>query len=332
MQQSGTALEKREFTIDMAVYEWLAAKERTGSKRTRGEYENTMRDFRLFLSTGRMDLLNNPIDIARLAGLWASQRNVKGSERHPQKPVSASTYNLRLATLSSWYVYVQTTYKLDIPNPITDVPKRRVQPYENAVALEVETVEQGLGDIDRDTLQGLRDYALLTVALATGRRASEIAGLRWQDVQIVGSNRNKRAILTFHCKGNKTARNRLDEEQSAIFLEYLYAQHGKRLFKLTGDAPVWVSYSRQNKGQAISTKTLSNICATYLGTSKFHATRHTFVVGEVRSGAPLTDIANHIGHTDIRVTQLYTNEVTKEDNPYSEKLTARFGFKRKGRK
>lgn len=332
MELNGTALEKREFTIDMAVHEWLEAKERTGSKRTRDEYENAMKDFRMFLSIGQIDLLSNPIDIARLAGLWASQRNTKGEKRHPQKPVAASTYNLRLATLSSWYVYVQATYKLNIPNPIADVPKRKVQPYANAVALEVETVEQGLEDINRDTLQGLRDYALLTVALATGRRASEIAGLRWQDIQIAGSNRNKRVILTFHCKGDKTGRNKLDEEQSAIFLEYLYAQHGKHLFKLSGNAPVWVSYSRQNKGQAISTKTLSNICATYLGTSKFHATRHTFVVGEVRSGAPLTDIANHIGHTDIRVTQMYTNEVTKEDNPYSEKLTARFGFKRKGRK
>lgn len=332
MQQSGTSLEKREFTINMAVYEWLTAKERTGSKRTRDEYENTMRDFRMFLSTGQMDLLSNPIDIARLAGIWASQRNTKGEERQPNKPVSASTYNLRLATLSSWYTYAQTTYKLDITNPIADVPKRKIQPYSGAIALEVETVEQGLEDINRDTLQGLRDYALLTVALSTGRRASEIAGLRWQDVQIVGGNRNKRVILTFHCKGSKIGRNKLDEEQSAIFLEYLYAQHGKRLFNLSGDTPVWVSYSKQNKGQAISTKTLSNICAAYLGTSKFHATRHTFVVGEVRSGAPITDIANHIGHTDIRVTQIYTNEVTKEENPYSEKLTARFGFKRKGRK
>jgi len=49
----------------------------------------------------------------------------------------------------------------------------------------------------------------------------------------------------------------------------------------------------------------------------------------VRSGAPITDLAGRLGHTDIRITQLYTKELMGDENPYGEKLSARFGIKRK---
>jgi len=65
-----TALTSYQFTIDVAIAEWLAQKEtRTGSQKTRKAYEDTMRLFREFLGQGRLDLLSNPIDIARVAAI-----------------------------------------------------------------------------------------------------------------------------------------------------------------------------------------------------------------------------------------------------------------------
>jgi site-specific recombinase XerD len=126
-------------------------------------------------------------------------------------------------------------------------------------------------------------------------------------------------------------RDQLDAEASAVLLEYLHAQYGKQLLVLDPGVPVWVSYSKQNRGQAISAKTLSNICAQHLETSKVHGLRHTFAVGMIRSGAPITDLAGRLGHTDIKITQIYTKEIMGDENPYAEKLTARFGIKRKSR-
>jgi hypothetical protein len=46
-----TAIAPYQFTINAAIGEWLAQKEtRTGSKKTRAAYEDTMRQFRQFLS------------------------------------------------------------------------------------------------------------------------------------------------------------------------------------------------------------------------------------------------------------------------------------------
>lgn len=326
-----TALTPYQFTLDSAIAEWLAQKTtRTGSEKTRKAYGDTIQQFRAFLAQDQFDLLDNPIDIARIATLWANLRNVRGQDRHPDQDVSPSTYNQRLAILSSFYTFLQEVYKLDIPNPIKDVKKRPVQAYAAAESIPPEQVEQGLDDINRKTEQGLRDYAIIAVALYTGRRASELVGLRGKDIKITG-RKEVRITLTFHCKGGKIMRDTLDLETSAVLLEYLHAEYGKQLLTIPPDAPVWISYSKANKGKPISAKTLSNICLDHLDTGKVHALRHTFAVGMIRSGAPITDLAGRLGHTDIKITQIYTKEIMGDDNPYGEKLTQRFGIRRKGK-
>jgi site-specific recombinase XerD len=335
-----TTLTSYQFTIDSSITEWLEQKRttRSGSEKTITAYEETMKQFRAFLAEFRLDLLSNPIDIARVAPIWASTRlppRVKKdgtpNKRH-EGPVSNSTYNQRLAVISSWYAFVQQVYKLAIPNPIKDVTKRKVQAYAAALPIEPDVVETGLESINRNRLQGLRDYAILVVALYTGRRASELVGLRGEDVQIMGKGKATRVLLRFHCKGGKLEYNKLDEETSMVFLEYLHAQFGKRLLTIAPDAPIWVSYSKQNKGKAISVQTLSAICHDTMGTSKNHALRHSFAVAMIRSGAPITDLAEALGHTDIKITQTYAKEVDKSaDNPYGQKIVSRFGIKRKGK-
>ncbi len=336
---SDTALVLSQFTIEASIAEWLKQKEttRSGSLKTITAYRDTIQQFRNYLSPFRLDLLGNPIDIARVAPIWASTRlptrlkkDGTPSKRH-QGEISNSTYNQRLAILSSWYTFVQEVYKLEIPNPIKDVAKRKVQAYAAALPIEPDVVETGLEGINRNRLQGLRDYAILAVALYTGRRASELVGLRGEDVTIQGKGKAARLLLRFHCKGGKIEYNKLDEETSVVLLEYLHAQFGKHLLTIPPDAPIWVSFSKQNKGRAISVQTLSAICRNTLGTSKNHALRHSFAVAMIRSGAPITDLAEALGHTDIKITQLYAKEVDKSaDNPYGNKIVSRFGIRRKG--
>ncbi len=308
-----TALTTYQFTLDKAIAEWLEQKRiRTGSQRTYDAYRETMQSFRLVLWRGNIDLLDNPADIHRAASIWANTRN--GKTRRPSEDVSPSTYNQRLAILSSWYTFVQEVYKLDIPNPIESVKKRPVQAYAAALPIEPETVEEGLQSINRATLTGMRDYAILAVALYTGRRAHELVTLRFEHVKITDGKREQRITLTFaHCKGNKQMKDKLDVETSAVLLEYLHAQHRKNLLHVPGDTPLWISYSRQNYGQAISTKTLANICERYLDTSKVHALRHTFAVGMMKSGAPITDLAARLGHTDIKITHTYAKEIMGDE-------------------
>ena len=321
------------FDLDAATDAFLLQKAtRTGSLKTVKAYRETLASFRAFLAKEGLDLLDPPGEITRFAPVWASHNKPR---RHqlPSRvtPASPNSYNQRLAILSSWYSFVQQTYHLDVSNPIKEVPHRRVQPYAAAVPIDPEEVEAALESINRDKLNGLRDYAILAVALATGRRSSELVGLRAKDLKITrGTKRPQepRITLTFRCKGHTSMRDTLDAETSAVVLDYLHAQYGPSLLTLSPDAPLWVSYSRQNPGQAIGTETLSQICERTLHTTKVHATRHTFAVGLNHVGAPITAIAGRLGHTDIRTTQIYLRELLSAENPYAEQLSARFGIKR----
>jgi integrase/recombinase XerC len=188
-------------------------------------------------------------------------------------------------------------------------------------------VTEALRQIDRTTLQGKRDYALLAIALQTGRRASELVSLRWQHIKITGRVGAQKIILHFdHCKGGKKKRDALDPDTIAVFLDYLHAVYGPRLMSLEQDAPIWVSFSKQNYGQAISIHTLTDLCEHYLGTGKIHALRHTFAVEMEKAGAPLSEIQHRLGHENITTTSIYLKAVRSADNPYASRLSARFGI------
>src|SRR5215471_18965997 len=84
------------------------------------------------------------------------------------------------------------------------------------------TIRAGLAKIDRSTLDGLRNYALLSIAVNTGRRVSELAGLRYKHLHRDGNT----CVVEFdHCKGNKHFTNRLQAKTTRalyVYLETIY--------------------------------------------------------------------------------------------------------------
>ena len=147
-------------------------------------------------------------------------------------------------------------------NPIEDVERRKVQAYADAAPLDCEERQEQLQQIDTETKQGKRDYALLAVGLMTGRRASEIASLRMEHVKIA---RRKVTLHFDHCKGAKKMRDTLDEDTAEILLDYLHAVYGAELFRAPKEAPVWVSFSPRNPGQPLTIFALADIAKDRLG-------------------------------------------------------------------
>src|SRR5262249_20871917 len=141
-----------------------------------------------------------------------------------------ATYNQRLACLSSCYRYALRHGLLHGENPITRVQRQRVQAYSQAVALTPATIRRKLQAIDRSTLAGQRDHALLAVALQTGRRLAEIAALRRGDLRL---HDDGRATLTFQCcKGGKTMRDTLPAPLTRTLLAWLRTFYARTLEEL----------------------------------------------------------------------------------------------------
>jgi integrase len=313
-------------TLENLIDGWIFDKlnSKSGSKKTETAYRDTLQSFRETLQRGGLDLDSEDTrTISQVAAIWAGMRKPNAKR---EGEIAPATYNQRLAIISSFYAYLKEQ-GIECHNPIEDVKKRKVQAYAQAAPLDGDDVTTNLAAIDRSTQQGKRDYALLAIALQTGRRASELAGLRWRHVQLTGKKNTRKVTLHFdHCKGGKKMRDTLDDDTAHVFLDYLHTAYGPRLMSLDKDAPIWISFSRQNDGQAISIHTLTDICETYFGTGKLHALRHTFAVEMEKAGAPLSEIQHRLGHENITTTSIYLKAVRSADNPYASKLSARFGI------
>lgn len=255
--------------------------------------------------------------MATLAQGYAGRSVSKGKE-----DVSGATFNQRLAILSSFYTYAQKHSVVD-HNPIDLVERRPTNHKDAAMPLDSLDVQTRLQGINRNELQGLRDYVLLSVLLVTGRRGNELATLRFGDIQFTG----KKASITWtRCKGGKVMHDELPAHTSQMLLSYLHKVYGRSLSALSNETPVWVSFSRHNLGKAISAQTIADICLERLGTSKIHATRHTFAVAMEQAGASLSDIGARLGHSDLKTTSEYMKRLHSAENAYAGKLESLFGM------
>jgi len=316
---SSGAISQQCMTLDLVITAWLNAKsERTHSAKTQRAYDDTLTQFRAILQAAGLDLDGDPAIVATLAQGYAG-RTVAGG-----KAVSPATFNQRLAILSSFYRYA-IKHQVLAENPML-IPERR--PVEHAAAatpLEASDVVTRLQAIDRADLRGERDYALLSVLLVTGRRVSELANLRAGDIRF--SSGGKKASVTWrHCKGGKVMRDELPAHTAKALLAYLHKAHGASLARLAPDAPVWVSVSRRNEGRAISAQAVADICLERLGTSKVHATRHTFAIAMEQSGAKLSDIGARLGHNDLKTTSDYMKRLHSAENSYAGQVESLFGI------
>ncbi len=305
-------LGSEEQRLELAIIAWLDAKgKRSGSAKTATAYRAALQSFRSYLFAQRLDLDGPAQAVALLAQQWAGLGT----------PAPA-TYNQRLAIISSFYSYA-LKHDLLHANPIGRVDRRPVQSYGGAQALDYAELRRRLALIDRTTPRGLRDYALLAVALQTGRRLSELAALRWSALQLRG---DKLTIRWQRTKGGKQMQDSLPRPTARALLEYLAVVYKGRLNALPPDAPVWISLSRRNQGEALTIQTIADICERHLGTPKVHTLRHTFARAMEDSGAKVSDIQARLGHTSLATTGRYLAALKQAENTHGDTLAELFGI------
>jgi integrase len=306
--------------IDLAVSGWLDAHKKSG--RTYKAYEDTLRQFRAALQRMGKDLDADVQTIMLTAQAFASfsQSRARASD---------ATQNTRLAILCSFYDFAIQRYLLmpmdnqgHVMNPIKVVDRAKIEPYHNIKWLEEQEVIHRLQQIDHSTLEGKRDYILLHILFYTGRRAQEIASLRWKHV-----HQGELITLTFeHCKGDKTMRDELPEGYSKALLAWLQAYYGP-LEQLTDDTPLWASLTvnTELQGKPLGVRAIERLCLKYLGVHT-HITRHSFSHAMIKAGATLPELQDRLGHSSLYTTGIYAKVFTGAKNPHAKKLAAMFGI------
>lgn len=231
-----TQIERNDRTmlIEHTITLWITTKtDASESERTRESYERAIRGFRAMALSAGMDLDGLPpgepqhprmfeetehvlAALGLIAQAWASSAS---KEKQRREGISATTYNNRLGTISSFYRFAKERRLFHLENPLEQIERRKVQDYISAHPLFNEQIADAFAKIDQQTLPGKRDYALLLLLLATGRRASEVRQLQWKDLLLY----DRGITIQFHCKGGKELSDHLEPRVVRAILAYLNA-------------------------------------------------------------------------------------------------------------
>ena len=331
--------------LDYLILLWLHEQ---ASPRTRREYAATLTDFRAaFAQSAGYDLdCGDHALIARMAQVWGKRpTRMRGHEgREPSTAIQARRY----AILSSFYRFAirmsmqewkrdrrtGEVYRDEIEaNPLRKVKRPRVERYAEAQPIAQDELIVRLRAIERVTIEGKRDYALISVALTTGRRIAELHGMTRGSLTF---GRDHRVTARFVAKGGKVMRDRLGDKTSAALHDYLCAAYQTDdPAALPASAPIWRDTSRpaqwrtaQHGGVLVglSTSGIRRAFEKRLGTSKAHVSRHSFAPLMEKAGASLTDIQARLGHASAKTTADYLNALKSADNPYVDRLEALLGL------
>ena len=194
------------------------------------------------------------------------------------------TLNRKLSSINTFFhfCHLQSFTHEKIKIPMAKVPKN-LPKY-----LSYEEILSGLEMIDRSTVMGLRDYALILFLYASGCRISEALSVERADI-VDGWLRIRFA------KGEKERVVPLAPVATDALALYLSEQ-------TMASSYLWLNY----KGDVLSRISAYKIVKKYLGVSP-HVLRHSFASSLIIGGADLRVVQELLGHSSLETTQIYTH-------------------------
>lgn len=325
----------------IAYEQWIAGGWRSHGKsispQTRRAYSRAVEDFKRFI--GRLPMW-------RVKGnhVIAWQNDMRS--RH----LAETTINLSLAGLSSLYEFVAVKFPFPDPrdparemflverNPTRSVNRSKVDPYkaDTTSSLSEDEILAMLRRIDRSTVIGLRDYALVCVLFLTGQRNAAIAELRWGDIKHPTGEGD---VITYRWQSK--AKSGTDELLRPAYDALLaYLQAAGRLETLGVDDYIFVALSdvaerlpnvKPGQRGPLTGAMVNRIvkkCARRVGLDESrvhtHTLRHSAALFMKRHGVDLVEIQHTLHHSNPNTTMIYLRALEHERHPMWKSIGAFF--------
>lgn len=223
------------------------------------------------------------------------------------------TITRKMSTLRSFFRFARLN-GFSGPDPMLKVtiPKmsKRLPVYIAEEKMDKLITFPGSGDKPNE----LRNEVILLVFYATGIRLSELIGIRYEDVDMVGGS------IRVTGKRNK---------ERVVPVGPLVIEHLDRYMKqlpdsgLSGNKNAWLFVS--GKGKQLYPKLVYRIIHALLSRVSTkeklspHVLRHTFATHMLNNGADLNAIKEILGHSSLAATQVYThNSISKLKTVYKQ--------------
>jgi integrase/recombinase XerD len=273
--------------------------QRNASPHTIASHRDT---FRLLLGFAQKSLKKAPaaLAIADLDAPFIGRFLDHVEKDRGNKP---QTRNIRLAAIHSFFHYValQEPSLGALAQRVLAIPSKRhkSKPVDFLTRAEIDAL---VAAPDQSTWAGRRDHTLLLVAVQTGLRASELVGLRCEDV-VLGTGAHVRCLG----KGRKERCTPLRKDAAAALRQWLSERNGQTSQVVFPNA----------QGSTLSRDGLEYLVAKHLATARVtcpslknkhvspHVLRHSAAMELLQHGVDRSIIALWLGHESIETTQVY---------------------------
>jgi site-specific recombinase XerD len=295
---------------EQAIYAFLAEKERrSGSARTVQAYSRML--FHFFGTVGKTP------DLVTSQEVFAYAYSIGTSGRKP----SSVTVAARIACLSSFYRFL-IRMELINANPCDKLerPKATPAPPRGLAAPDI----QRLLAVIPDTPVGLRDRAIILTLTLTGRRRSEVLGLKAGNLHQEG----RTVYYTYRGKGGKQGKRELPQPAFQA-IEAALAAFGTDLFTMKREDSLWPSTSNISRG--IAPSSFYNNLRRYfravgLPPAGTHIFRHSAAKLRRDAGESVEQVSRFLDHSNLAVTSVYLRRLEGDRDTAWRQVAERIGL------
>lgn len=273
------------------------------SEKTVQTYTRALRQFFKFL-------YENNITQPQRNDVLAFRDNLKDKGR---KPTTIKSYIVAVRLFFQW-----TNQEGLYPNIAEKIKGAKLDQAHKKDYLTVDQIKDVLNNIDTSTLTGARDYAIILLMVTGGLRTIEVSRADMDDMRNVGNS----PALYIQGKGR--------EEKTE------YVKLPLQVFKAIGRYRemlekqydvLFVSTSNNNKGQRLTTRSISGIVKKRLKEAGYtsnrltaHSLRHTAGTLNLMNGGTLEETQQLLRHSNINTTMIYLHHLERENNQSEKRI------------
>ena len=233
----------------------------------------------------------------------------RDSLKQNHKPTTVQSY------LAAVKLFFQWTEREGLyPNVSDRVKGAKLDSEHKKDYLTTKQVNKLMGAIDRSTLKGLRDYAMLSVMVTTGLRTISIIRANIADVRTAGDA----VALYYQGKGHEEKADyvKLAEPVEEAVREYLKARGAA-----DPTEPLFSSIANRNSGERMTTRSISRVAKEHLISVGLesdrltaHSLRHTAATLNLLNGGTVEETQQLLGHSNINTTLIYSHALERARN------------------
>lgn len=273
------------------------------SEKTVQTYTRALRQFFKFL-------YENNITQPQRTDVLAFRDSLKDKGR---KPTTIKSYIVAVRLFFQW-----TNQEGLYPNIAEKIKGAKLDQAHKKDYLTVDQIKDVLNNIDTSTLTGARDYAIIVLMVTGGLRTIEVSRADMDDMRNVGNS----PALYIQGKGR--------EEKTE------YVKLPLQVFKAIGRYRemlekqydvLFVSTSNNNKGQRLTTRSISGIVKKRLKEAGYtsnrltaHSLRHTAGTLNLMNGGTLEETQQLLRHSNINTTMIYLHHLERENNQSEKRI------------